>query len=528
MKREISGLLAVCLLLFGVGCQSGQEAIYEAAQSGMASSKAYLIQGTPGPDDPAQNSIASPSGGITPVPGDTLSGHLLVKMYWWADPNNVYLLAQEFMKMHPGVTIDFDYEIDMYEYSKLTLVERAQRLESYNTRLRTELVSGEADYLLFGTREQVNTLYQLSHSGVLLDLRPYWENDPEIDPDDYFMDALNAFAVDGKMTVIPFSFFFDGVYLNRAILDSLGVDPGDHFALTSGDILDWYEQARETEPDLQLFFSAQGKETLLAQERFRRLNLEAGTASFDSPEFVEFLERTNAVIADDPELDPEDELGRSYGALADELLRYRATGREPLAVGPKEEPYNQTYHLATVGRMSFATAEEVELFQLVNFQQPLEYMAGPFPLTSTDGKLGVTTGEDFAVPSGCKNPDLAWEFLKYCLSDREDLTFTDVGYYRDTYTDNIPLNRHIFAKMVEDVPNSVKGIYCPGYASFEPLDSAALDKTMERIFALDLVNAKQYGADVGDYLEEYYEKGLTTAEQCAKKVQDRAMIWLGE
>lgn len=54
-----------------------------------------------------------------------------------------------------------------------------------------------------------------------------------------------------------------------------------------------------------------------------------------------------------------------------------------------------------------------------------------------------------------------------------------------------------------------------------------MDKVNE-IFSLPLVNLNSYGVDVQEYLDEFYVNELTTAEQCAEKIQDRAEIWLNE
>ena len=532
MKKAIFLLLFLCLLFATTSCQSNQEELYSQAASQENSSKPGVIQSMPDGQassptrlgDAPLESIAP----LAPVPGDTLSGELTVKTYLWhGDPPSIYLLAREFMELHPNTKINFDYDLDVYTNFNLTQTEKEQRQTNYYTRLRTELASGNSDYVLYNGSEQLD-LYQLSKNGILIDLRKYWENDSDIHTEDYFTKVLKAFESDGKMTVIPCSFLFEGAFLNRAVLEGLGVDPKDYFALNSDQILDWYEKARETDPELQLLFTAPGKDVLFQNERFRFLDLDAGTASFNSPEFVRFLERTNKVINDDPELDPEKEIGRGYGGMANERLRFQATGKEPVTVIKADPPYDIMYNIATKGRISLATVEEMNLYQLVNFQQPMEYMAGPFPLTSTDGKLALTSQEDFAVPTGCKNPDLAWEFIKYCISERDEATFARYGLYKDTYTNDIPLNKKNFASKAENVPEELKSGYAPGYSEFDPVDGAQLTEILDQIFTLHPVNRKQYGVDVQEYLDEFYLESLTTAEQCAKKIQGRAEIFLNE
>ena len=44
----------------------------------------------------------------------------------------------------------------------------------------------------------------------------------------------------------------------------------------------------------------------------------------------------------------------------------------------------------------------------------------------------------------------------------------------------------------------------------------------------DPVNVNAYNVDVQEYLDEFYVNGLITAEECAKKIQDRTYMWLME
>ena len=296
--------------------------------------------------------------------------------------------------------------------------------------------------------------------------------------------------------------------------------------MDSNDILDWYERARETAPDLQLFFTAGGKDTLFPAEKSAYLDLDGGTASFDSPGFHTFLERTNAVLNDDPGLDPEDEIGYGDAASADELLRYQATGKEPVTFDPQYYPYY--YNIITKGRASLAVVDISQTFALTAYDQPFAYMAGPFPLTDTLGRLGLSSTDGFAVPSSCRDPALAWEFIKYCVSGRETVSFEKYGYGNTEYTRNLPINKRNFSLTMEGFPEVLKRGVSLGRGALGPVDGELLAEKVEQALALELIDSRQYGVDVGDYLEEYYEKGLTTAEQCAKKVQDRAEIWLGE
>lgn len=533
MKKIVAISLALVMVFSLIGCQSEQNKIYEEVAT--SSSTDQNTSETSGEESLSQEEkiIKNQMSGIsieefppyTPKPDDKLSGELIVKMYAWrGGPPAVYFLAQEFMELHPNVKIDFDYDITAQENFAIGVEEGKIRKANYYARLRTELLSGEGNYLLYGSGEELNQ-YQLSNNGTLLDMLEYFENDPEIDENDYFMDALNAFLVNGKMTSIPISFAFNATFLNRKIMEELGVDLTDRFAVTTSELLDWYEMALESNPDLQFLFSAPGKDKLFQYERVDYIDLDTKRVTFNSPEFTRFLERTNNVINDDPDI-MEKAVGKTYGAIANENLFYHETGEEPYSI-----PYfdgNLAYDMAVNGRVSFATIEAVDMYPLVNFQQPLEYMAGPFAFTSTEGKLGLTSKEDFSVPSSCKNPELAFEFIKYCISNREELTFARYNHNNWSYTHEIALNKNTFSKMAVDAPETIKRVGVAGYAKFEPVDGDALKKTVEQALAQKTVNDKLYGVDAEEIFDEFYVQGIIGAEECAKKIQDRAEIWLGE
>lgn len=558
MKKALS--VAVILFLTVAilsSCQTDQDQIYSQTVHGSgasefsgtssehleaeSSSKPLIRQSLPREVDyEASNYIGPPPPGtdakLTPVPGDALSGQLHIKTYeWWGDPPEIYWLAREFMELHPNVEISFDYDLTYTELRTLDRDGKYRREKAFYDRIRVELASGEADYLLFSAVDSLN-YPQMAQNGILTDLRSYWENDPEIDPAEYFMEVVNAFSVDGKLPVIPFGFAIQGIFLNRAMLAEIGAALENAQPVDSDDILGWYEKARELYPDLQLFYTASGKDTLFPAERFRYMDLESGAASFDSPDFVKFLERTRAVINEEPELDPIREVGRGHGALFDENLRYDVTGKPAPSIvhyapGVSLSGPTNDENITEKGRESFASVESLTMYPLAVTQQPFEYVAGPFPLVSTDGKLGIEAYRfNFALPSSCKNSGLAWEFIKYCSSEREDLGFDCYGYtacgnYINTY---LPVNKKNFAKMAEGLPEAVKSGYSAGYLHFDPIDGQKMMETMEQFLSMNPLDVAKYNLDVRDILDEYYRNELTTPEQCAEKIQGRTEIWLGE
>ena len=531
--RRILQLATVLCLVLCTGCQSNQEEIFsESAETSSQPSNGETSEIViPEVDYDSPNYIGpdeSELQDLDPVENDTLSGELLIKRSF-AD-ENINFLAQEFMQLHPDVKISFEEAVSDAEIMKLSKKEIRIKRENYFSRMRMELASGEADYLILDMRDGLDPV-QLLKSGLLLDLQPYFGNDPEIDQEEYFSRILEAYSVDGKLPTIPMSVMYNAVYLNRPLLEENGIDLSDIVTVTTQDLLDWYEVARTSEYDLNLFFTSPGKDALFSTERVAYMDLTQKTARFDSPEFVKFLEGTAATENSDPELSYENwEIGLMDSGLFNEQIRFRETGKlEERYFGPPGSyGYEQYGGIAQKSRSAMAALEPVVHPTLLYLEQPMEYVAGPYPLLSSDGKLGLLSREEFAIPSSCENPDLAWEFIKYCIGPREKdrIDFAHFGW-PTLYTTDLPLSKTNLYYHLQDLVENGNSGGIVNY-QFEPFDRDSIMDKVNEIFSLPLVNLNSYGVDVQEYLDEFYVNELTTAEQCAEKIQGRAEIWLNE
>ena len=530
--RKILAIVSVILLVLGTGCQSEQDEVFkESAEIPLQTQDEESSESSPPEVDNDSPNYIGPDKSelqdLGPIENDNLSGELLIKTRFLSD--NIKFLAQEFMQLHPDVKITFESALSFAELLNLSKKEISMKHENFFSQVRMELASGDANYLIFDMRGSLDPV-QLLKSGLLLDLRSYFDNDPEIDQEEYFSQILSAYSVDGKLPILPMSVMYNAVYLNRPLLEKNGIDLSDTITVTPQDLLDWYEVARTSDDDLNLFFTSPGKDELFATEQVVYMDPIQKTARFDSPEFVEFLKRTAATGNSDPELSGDFEIGVMDSGLFNEQIRFQETGKlEERYFGlPGSYIYEQYGGVAQKSRPALAELEPVIYCRLPYLEQPMEYVAGPYPLLSSDGKLGLISREDFAIPSSCKNPDLAWEFIKYCISPREKerIDFFHLGS-PCTYTNDLPLSKTNLYYSLEDlVENGNRG--CIVNYQFEPFDIAALIDQLNEILSLSLVNLNSYGVDVQDYLDEFYVNELTTAEQCAEKIQGRAEIWLNE
>ena len=527
-------ILALCCALFFCGCQSEQDEIYSQAMasqsessmlepaSSMSSGEAsedvpdYVTPPTPGPD-----------ARLTPAPDDDLSGELVIRTSLQSTGDHLYWLAREFMELHPNVQILLDYDRKNNEYR--SSAESKMKKNSFYTNLRMEIASGEADYLIYSATLDLD-FTPLARSGLLEDLWTYWENDPDIRDEDYFLPVIESFEVDGMLPVLPYSFYLTGGCFNKSYLEELGVDLSALQLVDSDDILDWYERLRETHPDLQLFYTGTGKDGLFSSELASYIDLENNTASFDSPEFLTFLQRTQNVINDEP---IQDIVGWGNWYYMEMALNYDETGE---ISSPFVQSITSAKKVVTSSRDSFCTVAQVNIYDTISmFQQSYDYLAGPYPVLSTNGHLGIYADQgEFMMPASMKNKELAWEFMKYCISEREDLTFNGYDDFpgTDTFFTSIaiPVNKPNYGRMAEESVEQVKFVNGNGYEvlDFEPVNGEEIVAFMDEVLSHSPVNIGKYNVDVQEFLDEYYVNELITAEECADKIQGRVEIWLNE
>lgn len=267
-RRKIMRIMSVILLVLFTGCQRDQEEIFsesEETPSQLPDEKTsetvrpevdYNSPNYIGPDKSKQQDL-------DPVETDDLSGKIIIKTIGVQE--NIKFLAQEFMQLHPNVKISFEEGLSFSDTQNLSEEERDIKKESFFSQIRMELANGEADYLLFRIEEGLDPV-QLSKSGLLIDLQPYFDSDSEIDQEEYFSQILAAYSVDGKLPTIPMSVMFNAAYLNRPLLEKNGIDLSYAITVTTQELLDWYEKARTSVEDLNLFFTSPGKDTLFSAE----------------------------------------------------------------------------------------------------------------------------------------------------------------------------------------------------------------------------------------------------------------------
>lgn len=493
-KRKLSALLlTLCLLLSLTGCQG--KAPTGPAESGAAPSSA--LRSAAEPEDSAGKKLTA----LTTYKHDYAGLNPWVK---------------DFARLHPDVEIELQYGVDSLGSD--------EQWENYRTRWTTELMGGEAADILLD--EGYVTPAQYEQSGLMYDIYEWMDADPDFHREDYFENLFEAFEINGHLYTLPVLSQFEFVYLNDELLKASGITLEPWDKINYKQILEIYRSAAaqgllaegftleymDMKPKARMF---------LDTEIVDYLDLENRRASFDSPAFIEFLTETKDIPGNKKISDGMALVGGSAQHMMEEFLKRNADGNTCLMLD---------LAISLDGRID-------------HMDEPLEGCAGPFVLTSAQGTQSFYPELKVAVPTSCKNPELAWEFLKFMIAPAEIPAYgqrwTPEGSV-DLSKSFVPVGREnfrTFAKLYSQGANHVAETGGTAWEEGFDLTTApcpVTDQLLDRLEAVleGITKTKDRFGPLEDLLlptlQEYYETDTLTAEQCARRMQDRAEIYLNE
>lgn len=212
----------------------------------------------------------------------------------------------------------------------------------------------------------------LSQKGVIEDLNPYLEKDPELNKEDYFQSILDAYSVDGKLYCIPNSFY---VSTTMGKASDVGNTPG----WTLDDLM----MLIASKPEGTEVFDYATKDYILQTclmfnfDNF--IDWETGKCNLDGEEFVKVLEFAN-IFESEYQYDEERESTPSKIQNGKLLL------------------------LST----SFSSVQDYQMYEAM-FGEPFTMIG--YPCTSGSGNA-ISGQTNYAINAKSGNKDAAWEFLR--------------------------------------------------------------------------------------------------------------------
>ena len=177
MKKEIVALvLALCLGVGCIGCQSEQKDIYDQFAGSETSQEESQAEESAAPEEETQE--------------DALSGELTISVKFpTSESVGLGMVAAEFEEQYPGVTVTIQPGLTMEEaYSGDTALFQAAE-KSYTEALAVELTSGAgADLIDVGSL----SFNRYAESGVLCDLYTLCDWEETFPEEEYFRGIMDA------------------------------------------------------------------------------------------------------------------------------------------------------------------------------------------------------------------------------------------------------------------------------------------------------------------------------------------------
>lgn len=365
------------------------------------------------------------------------------------------------------------------------------------TRLLTELAAGELQDLL---RVEDLPVLRLGAMGMLEDLWPYIENDPDLGREAVMEHVLECAQQDGKLYTLFDSFIIRTVAGAKSVV-------GDRTSWTLEDL----RAALASMPEGCAIFSPYSTklETLkniLYADLDNYVNWESGECSFDSEDFKEVLSFCNEMEAE-------------QGGWA-EWYTLIPEGREMLLDN---------------GLRNFISIQEHEAI----FDGAVSYVGYP----RSDGMCGSSFGviDPIAMTAACTDKEGAWSFLRQFLLPQE----LPKDAFGDIYVSNaaFPVNRESFealleASMILNVPKDgedrpPKGTSVDGGTTFDliytPTTQAQYGQIMELYHAVDTVYTDDSALweIISEQVQPYFA-GDKSVDEAAALIQSRAGLYVNE
>ncbi|NLO48193.1 MAG: extracellular solute-binding protein [Clostridiales bacterium] len=415
-------------------------------------------------------------------------------------PEKIYLSMATFYMDYTlrAKVIDFNktngkYRIEVTDYSEYSTQDD---WEAGLTKLSTEIISGKVPDLIC-TSQQL-PLHQYISKGLLEDLYPYIDNDPELGREMLVEDVFRALETNGKLYELSPNF---SIFTVVGDPNKIGSDPG----WTLDDLNKVMSEAPEgTMAFLPYIVRDEILQTSLTMNMEEYVDWSTGETKFDSPGFIKLLEFANTF----PETYNWDEGGPYIDQM--ELL---ASGELLLNMMYMYD-FNefQTYRAIFGGNIAFKG----------------------FPCESKNGNAYIINS-GLAMSKKCKDKDGAWAFMRILLTEEYQQQFRYWGF---------PTNKKVFDEKVKDamtentyIDENGNEVISPKnywYMGNEPIEIYAmtqqeLDQFMEllrstdRVMSYDTSMMEIINTEAGAYFA-----GQKTAQDVAKIIQSRVRTYVNE
>lgn len=402
--------------------------------------------------------------------------------------------------------MDYNLRAKVIEFNKKSAQYRIEVTDysEYNTqedytagimKLNTEIISGNVPDILCTSRQI--PVDQYISKGLLEDLYPYIDKDPDLGRDAIVQEVFRALEKEGKLYQIASSF---GIFTVVGDKNRIGGEPG----WTLDELNNVLSQMPEgTIPFAPYYTRDTMLETVLSMNMNEYVDWISGKCNYNSEDFVKLLEFVNGF--------PKEYDWMSAGYVDEnELIQ---SGQQLL-------------------RLSY-------LYNFNDFQMYNAILGGNlvfkgFPCDSRNGNaLIVDSG--IAMSTKCRDKEGAWQFIRILLTEE---------YQNEGWFWGFPTNKKVFDEMVKEAMtpntytdengNTVEEPKMEWYVNNAPVVVYSMTDEEYNMF-MDLLDRTDrlmtYDNSIMNIIREeaaVYFEGQKTAQECADVIQSRVEIYVNE
>ncbi|WP_018306560.1 ABC transporter substrate-binding protein [Desulfitobacterium hafniense] len=426
---------------------------------------------------------------------------------------DIYLDAavKKFEELHPGVTV----KVEEYTSNPLPASSGGKNqemilrkedpadIEKYLTAMNAQLMTGQGSDILLLNHLPYETY---ADKNLLVDIGQLMESDPGFDLSKYYGNILEALKYKDSLYGLPLSFSVDMMAADKALLENSQVEIDDS-TWTWEDFVQAAEKVIEDRnggEDGEIYALAGMNETMLitslVRENFSKLvDGEKKEAYFDSQEFLDLLN------------------------LCRYLIDHNLLNTEP--------SQNKAMELAARGNLVFSITS---LKGLVNLQTLKATFGGEVQLLKPpgqEGDLSFSTDSLYGINNNSANRELAWEFLKFLVSDEMMSQSMFLG---------MPVNKSVVPEMINQANDTAQkrgakimmksaGESQAQNITLEPLAQEDIDFVESLLTKANVYNGtNQKILSIVQEETTAFFTGQKSAEMTAKLIQDRVNTYLHE
>lgn len=320
---------------------------------------------------------------LTEIPPEELPDKKSVKLYALSIDNDTRMRILEFNKNN------LEYEIELTSYADYT---------DGADRMNTAMVSGNIpDVILMGTQfDNTVPVENYISKGLFADIYKFIDDDPVLNRTDFLENVLKSYEVGDRLYQVVPIFQIETIACKTSLA-------GETRGWTIEEFMDFVD----AHPDCKPFNDFTNKNDVLdlfiknCYESY--IDMDTGKCSFDGDEFIRVLEFSNRFPN---EISEDDDSYKNYNYFTDDLPNIRSGKR--------------LFYMTSITKCS-----DIRWIEKGTFDDNVTFKGYP----SKSGSGSSIRGEkSFAIMAKAANPEGAWQFVRYFLTEDYQDMCVNYGY----------------------------------------------------------------------------------------------------